>query len=66
MDMDMHKVRREKIRSEIASSVHLERRGIDPLDMLDDMVHAIIELQKNYLKKRHPGASEQEILDLVR
>jgi hypothetical protein len=66
MDLDLFKMRKQKLRLEIETVNRLKHLHIHPLDALDELIHGIIELRKVGLKKQFPNASEEELLAIMR
>jgi hypothetical protein len=66
VDLDLIKMRTQKLRLEIETANRLKQLHIHPLDALDELIHGIIELRKVGLKKQFPNASEEELLAIMR
>ena len=66
MDLDLFKIRKQKLLLEIETATRLRQLNIHPLDALDELIHGIIELRKVGLKKQYPDASEEELLVIMR
>ncbi len=58
--------RKRKLEIEIETAARINKLGLHPLDVLDDMLHTMMELRKAVLKKEHPQATDEEILILMR
>jgi hypothetical protein len=59
-------LRLNKLKMEIESAQRQKEKNLDPLLILDDLMHNIFEMARFGLKKQFPQATEQEILNLMR
>jgi hypothetical protein len=57
--------RRRKIKLEIESAARIKQLGLHPLDVLDDMFHAMFVLRKTKLQAEHPNATDEDILRIM-
>lgn len=57
---------KKKVELEIEASRRMMQRGIHPLDVLDDYIHAIMVLQLSKAKKENPSATRQELIGILK
>ncbi|HMF34877.1 MAG TPA: hypothetical protein VKK79_25880 [Candidatus Lokiarchaeia archaeon] len=59
-------MRQQKLARELQSMERMRQIGIHPLDALDQLTHATIELMRAGYQHAHPTASEEEIIAFMR
>ncbi len=66
MIQDLLQLRKQKVENEIKTARMIQERGIHPLDVLDDLIKAVIDLQRIGILKQNPDASEAQILEKMK
>ncbi len=58
--------RLHKLKMEIESATRIEKLGLHPIDVLDDMFHVMMALRHAALKKNHPHMTDAGIIRMMR
>jgi hypothetical protein len=66
MTQDILQIRRQKLKNEIETARRIQKRGIHPLDVLDDLISNMSDLMRIGLLEKKPNATEEQILKMMR
>lgn len=66
MNQDILQIRRQKLRNEIETARRIKKRGLHPLDVLDELISGMIDLMRIGILRENPNATEEQILKKMR
>jgi lipoate-protein ligase A len=64
--LNLLEIRKEKLRAEIETAKRIKEKGINPIDVLDELVAELFKLMEIGIIEKHPNLNEKELLSLVR
>ncbi len=66
MNLDILQIRRQKLRNEIETARRIKKRGLHPLDALDELISGMTSLMRIGILQENPNATEEQILKKMR